>query len=284
MHAGAYPVCERDRGFEWRISYDRRKFPSTVALSQPLLTLRSQLDEVPSYSNLYPADTKFIMPKGRERTGASEEGEMTASIQTPTIMPPHHIIKNFLDETSAARLLDHAIKTEANYKATRIDEGDGDPWYRASLRTGDLGPMRKELESRILALSPLLISQLRVTPFEPARIEMEIVAHGDGAFYKPHFDTTVGKADGKPTQRMVTAVYYFYSLPKAFSGGALRLYAFGTKQSNVAYIDVEAGRNTLVAFPSWALHEVLPIGCPSRIFANSRFALNFWLHRRTPGT
>jgi SM-20-related protein len=40
--------------------------------------------------------------------------------------------------------------------------------------------------------------------------------------------------------------------------------------------------NTFVVFPSWVLHEVLPVSCPTKQFIDSRFALNFWLWRRKP--
>jgi SM-20-related protein len=33
-------------------------------------------------------------------------------------------------------------------------------------------------------------------------------------------------------------------------------------------------------FPSWVLHEVRPVSCPSKRFVDSRFAINCWLWRR----
>jgi SM-20-related protein len=77
-------------------------------------------------------------------------------------------------------------------------------------------------------------------------------------------------------------VYYFFSEPKAFNGGALRLYAIGGN-SQQSFIDIEPERNSLLVFPSWAPHEVMPVHCPSGRFVDSRFAINCWLYRKKSG-
>jgi Rps23 Pro-64 3,4-dihydroxylase Tpa1-like proline 4-hydroxylase len=38
-------------------------------------------------------------------------------------------------------------------------------------------------------------------------------------------------------------------------------------------------QNSIVFFPSSYLHEVMPVSCPSRAFADSRLTVNGWLHR-----
>jgi SM-20-related protein len=38
------------------------------------------------------------------------------------------------------------------------------------------------------------------------------------------------------------------------------------------------GQNFVVFFPAAAIHEVSVVQCPSRDFADSRFALNGWIH------
>lgn len=45
------------------------------------------------------------------------------------------------------------------------------------------------------------------------------------------------------------------------------------------YVDVPPESDTLVAFPSWLRHEVLPVHVPSGAWRDSRFAINCWLHR-----
>jgi Rps23 Pro-64 3,4-dihydroxylase Tpa1-like proline 4-hydroxylase len=122
-----------------------------------------------------------------------------------------------------------------------------------------------------------LIAQLRVSTFEMAGIEIQLVAHGDGAFYKPHIDTRTGPESDLSTVRVLSGVYYFHAEPKAFSGGALRLYDFAFGAHEPRFVDIEPERNTFVAFPSWARHEVLPVSCPTRQFIDSRFAVNCWV-------
>ena len=152
--------------------------------------------------------------------------------------------------------------------------------WRTSLRVSDFGPIKAMLRQRLLDFVPTLIADLRVTPFEPSKVELELVANNDGAFFKRHIDTFMGDAR-KASDRVLSAVYYFHAEPKAFSGGALRLYSFGTKEDEGNFADVQPEQNTLLAFPSWVLHEVLPVSCPSRRFSDSRFNVNCWVHRHS---
>ena len=122
-----------------------------------------------------------------------------------------------------------------------------------------------------------------MTPFEPSEVELELVANNDGAFFKPHIDTFIGDAR-KASERMLSAVYYFYAEPKAFSGGALRLYSFGTMEAREQIHRRAARANMLVVFPSWASHEVLPVSCPSGRFSDSRFNVNCWVYRHSKRT
>ena len=115
-----------------------------------------------------------------------------------------------------------------------------------------------------------------LTAFEVSQVELELMAHGDGAFYKRHLDTQTG-GDAR-SRRLVSGVYYFNHRPKAFSGGALRLYAIGDDDR---FIVIEPVHNSLLVFPSWAPHEVMPVSCPSKAFVDSRFAVNCWLRRKT---
>jgi len=202
----------------------------------------------------------------------------------PTLgpLPPYLVVNDFLSEELVARLLDHALLNEEKFAATTIRHGVVDASRRNSVGLRYLGPMKTKIKRRLQDVLPSLIGQLRVTPFELARIETELVAHGDGAFYKRHIDTLTGDAADDTTQRMISGVYYFYAEPKAFSGGALRLHAFGAPDANTKFIDIQPQQNTLVVFPSWAIHEVRPIEVPSKRFVDSRFAINCWLRRAKP--
>jgi hypothetical protein len=40
-------------------------------------------------------------------------------------------------------------------------------------------------------------------------------------------------------RRVITAVYYFHRLPKAFSGGVLRIYPLAGSKNSTAFVDIE---------------------------------------------
>ena len=145
------------------------------------------------------------------------------------------------------------------------------------------------LSERLLAALPQVMAGTGTGGLPPVSLELELAAHGDGAFYLPHLDIPVGArrkpVSGSPHEdRVLSAVYYFHHLPKAFSGGELRLFRFGadsdaTRADPANHVDLEPVGNNLVAFPSWIYHEVRPVSCPSGEFRDYRFALNCWYCR-----
>jgi SM-20-related protein len=199
-------------------------------------------------------------------------------------MPPYRVYRNFLDPLTHASLLAWAIENEARFEPSLVLSSDvqgderHDPSARRSLVVADFGPVKALVHQRLLNFVPTLISDLRVAPFEPSKISLELVANNDGAFFQPHIDTLVG-GERKASDRLISAVYYFHAEPKAFAGGALRLYPFAAKGTDGNFAVVPPDQNTLVAFPSWATHEVLPVSCPSQRFSDSRFNVNCWVHR-----
>jgi Rps23 Pro-64 3,4-dihydroxylase Tpa1-like proline 4-hydroxylase len=189
----------------------------------------------------------------------------------PALMPPYLVLSDFLDEDTVDRLLAFALHNEAAFAPTSLGRGTIDEARRISASIHDLGPFKPLLKARMLALLPEFVTSLHATPLPDTTLEIELVAHGDGAFYKRHVDTQT--ATDFRAIRFLSGVYYFHTEPKAFSGGALRLYAIGPQ---AAHVDIEPVRNSLVVFPSWIPHEVLRVSCPSRRFAGSRFAINCW--------
>lgn len=209
-------------------------------------------------------------------------GEM---IMQDTLLPPHGIHSDLLTEQEIGALLDHALAIEGEFRPATVDDLKRDITYkldvarRRCLDTRNLGAFRAVFEERARALLPSFVAELGVPAFEIAKVELQIVAYGDGSFQKAHIDTAVGAAK-LATKRVLTAVYYFHALPKAFSGGALRLYPLMRREPAGKFVDIEPVRNRLVVFPSWARHEVLPVSVPSGQFRDSRFAINCWIHDR----
>jgi SM-20-related protein len=193
------------------------------------------------------------------------------------LMPPYCIKRDFLDEGLVSELLAWVSTQEARFTPTAVYDGVR-PDFRRSLKLPDLGPLWPRLWEPMSVLPPALVAEHYVQPFEPVRVEAELVAHGDGAFFGQHVDTMTEGVPELPGQyRLLSGVYYFHRAPKAFDGGCLRMYPIAL---NTGYVDIEPLHNTLVAFPSWAVHEVLPVGVPSRQFMDSRFAINIWFYGR----
>ena len=80
------------------------------------------------------------------------------------------------------------------------------------------------------------------------KLEVEMVAHGDGAFFAEHSDTLL-EGQKFVIRRIISAVYYFHRLPKSFTGGILRIYPLAGREKSDAYI--EPVNDTLIFFPSW---------------------------------
>jgi predicted 2-oxoglutarate/Fe(II)-dependent dioxygenase YbiX len=216
------------------------------------------------------------LQRGGERAGAAGG-----------LMPPYLVLRDFLDEAAAAGLLEHAITRQAQFTPTGVgsspDGASVDPSIRVSTGLRTLGAFRPMLKAKILGLLPTLVDQLGVKPPEDARLETQLVAHGDGAFYRRHIDTATALYRERDRIRILSGVYYFHAEPKAFTGGALRLHAIGGGVG-ANFIDLEPARNSLLVFLSWAPHEVMPVTCPSKAFADSRFAINCWIHDKKPAS
>ncbi len=209
-------------------------------------------------------------------------------------LPPFVQVTDFLPAELHAALLDWALGNEEKFRAAtvanRLDKDSRiDPDVRIAQTMRDLGPARAAIEAKLLEALPRLIAATGVKGPEPRSLELELAAHGDGAHYGAHLDIPVGQGrrtiGARPGEdRVLSGVYYFYNEPKGFSGGALRLYRFNAKPAEGSagdsdYVDIQPLNNSLVAFPSWATHEVRRVSCASGAFRDYRFALNCWYCR-----
>jgi Rps23 Pro-64 3,4-dihydroxylase Tpa1-like proline 4-hydroxylase len=201
---------------------------------------------------------------------------MTTARTISVIMPPYVVVRDFLDQADVIELLDYAVAHEANFIPTGVGKATINRSVRFSAVLRDLGRFKSLLTDKLVPMLPQFIDRLRVSQFDFSGLETELVAHGDGAFYKQHIDTQTARYDEVKSIRVLSGVYYFNADPKAFTGGSLRLFAIGAKDQ---FADIEPVCNSLLVFPSWAPHEVLPVSCPSKRFIDSRFAINCWFHR-----
>jgi SM-20-related protein len=190
--------------------------------------------------------------------------------------PPHGLVRDWLGPETVGRLMRFAESREYCFEDTDVSHGITEvvDHRRRVSRKLSLGDLKKEVRAKVADLLPVMFDRLAIKPFIPSRIEVELVAHGDGAFFSRHIDATQ-----QCPQRVISAVYYFHALPKAFSGGVLRLHSLAASGRRGTFVDIQPDYDTLVFFPSFFPHEVLSVKCPSGKFIDSRFAVNFWFHR-----
>lgn len=193
---------------------------------------------------------------------------------------PYRIYRDFLPPEHHAAILAWALDNQSRFAPSVIGgvAKSVQPTIRQSVFLRDFGPLEPVLRQRITALLPQLFSDFATRPFAVQGLELELVAHNDGAFYRRHIDTVTTERPGYG-DRILSGVYYFWREPKGFDDGALRLYRLGSSGQHGHFPDISPLQNGLVAFRSWWPHEVMPVRCPSGEFADSRFAVNCWIYR-----
>lgn len=221
-------------------------------------------------------------------------------------LPPLGRIPDFLPPEQREKLLAWVLANEARFRPATVNKGrtasgdEVDPHKRIALTSRDIGPFEPLLREALLDALPRLMEATGTAGPEPRSLELELAAHGDGAHFQPHLDIPVGPkraplGSHRGEDRILSAVYYFHRRPKGFSGGELRLFRFGAPAAGCGeeaanHLDVIPDDNSLVAFPSWACHEVRTVSCRSGDFRDYRFALNCWYCRplaagtRAPGS
>jgi Rps23 Pro-64 3,4-dihydroxylase Tpa1-like proline 4-hydroxylase len=192
----------------------------------------------------------------------------------------HLVIDDFLPPAVHADWLAFALEQADHFTPALVREEAGGqyaPGTRRSLLFADaLGVREDRFVAAITARHDTLFAETGTPPFPVAKHEIELAVHLDGCFFAAHQDTFTGQnRAGLKSDRLISAVYYFHDQPKGFSGGELALYPFGGADPVV----IEPRDNRLVAFPSFALHEVRPVHCPGDHFAQARFSINCWLRR-----
>jgi len=198
-----------------------------------------------------------------------------AAVETPR----HLIIDDFLAVEEHHDMLAYAIANEARFEAGTVTTRDSH--YRQNLVIMNFheAAHSKLLCNRLLTWFPQITRMLGMDLFALGSVESQLTASNDGHYFRAHTDS--GESQTEP--RALSCVYYFFRQPRAFTGGALRLYDTcrqgDQSWSAASYREIEPVSNRLVVFPSETHHELMPIRCPSRKFADSRFAVTNWLHR-----
>src|SRR5262245_32086963 len=86
------------------------------------------------------------------------------------------------------------------------DSGGVDHSVRRSHRLPDMGSFAGHIEGELQRVLPAIFQELGTPAFVPSSYEIELVAHGDGAFFSRHIDTYTTRK----RQRVISGVYYFH--------------------------------------------------------------------------
>ena len=189
-------------------------------------------------------------------------------------------IDNFLSRREREKLLNYALQHEDKFTLTGPATNTSDyPEHRDSMVIYYSPEFADLMVNKVQKILPDVLVKLGIQSFPVANIDAQMTAHNDGHYFRIHNDN----GSDKDINRVLTYVYYFYREPKAFTDGELLLY--DSKKENNYYVraggltTIEPLNNRIVFFYSGYLHEVLPVRCPSKAFADSRFTVNGWVCR-----
>ena len=227
-------------------------------------------------SDADPVEAQRDRRAGRGATNASTDPNLKAAAM-PKSNISYERISDFLPSDERQALFSWCLLNSREFEnAGVLRESEGVAQHDRNIRVAShalLRPdLRRMISRRIDQKIPQLMSGLGVRA-QKWKKEINVAAHNDGAHFSRHIDLAIGKNDAH--SRRISAIYYFHAEVKKFEGGQLRLHSLLGGE----FIDIEPEQNTLIAFPSFLPHEVVKVSCPGCAFADSRFAVNIWLHQ-----
>jgi SM-20-related protein len=215
--------------------------------------------------------------------GAEQGRSGVGVLDAPAIVRAQSVVLDeFLAPQELDELVSYALQHESEFQNSEVISPSGDPGvidysHRRSRVLMDLGKHQDVILERIRRVLPKVLDQFGIEEFPVTHVEAQITASTDGDFFHAHSDD----AQEKIASRRITFVYFFHREPRQFDGGELRLHDSRGEQyiSAGTYQTIVPQQNQIVFFPCSVLHEITPVECPSRAFADSRFTLNGWLHK-----
>ena len=208
----------------------------------------------------------------RNATGAYQPAH-AAQLRRPRFV----VVDDFLSAQEHDELLAYALISEAEFQKGTVTTYQPDVRQNLVILNFGESVHSRLLENRLLTWFPLLARTLGMRLFPLAPVESQLTAATDGYYFKMHSD------EAPEIPRVLSCIYYLHREPRGFAGGDLRLYDAidqgGSRRAADTFTAVTPAANRLVVFPSEEFHEAMPVRCPSRKFADSRFAVTTWLHR-----
>jgi Rps23 Pro-64 3,4-dihydroxylase Tpa1-like proline 4-hydroxylase len=205
-------------------------------------------------------------------------------MESPIVRAQSVVLDEFLAPQELEELIQYSLQHEAEFKNSEVIAPSGEPGvndysHRRSRVLEELGPYEELILTRIRGVLPSVFEQLGMEEFPVTRTEVQITASNDGDFFHAHCDDSQERI----ASRRLTFVYFFHRDPSPFSGGELLLHdsrqSGDHPQSVGTYQSIVPRQNQIVFFPCSTLHEITPVQCESRTFADSRFTVNGWLHQ-----
>ena len=222
-------------------------------------------------------DAEGAEEPGATTTGGGATGEMALQLKRPAL--PFLVMEEFLSPEQHAEVVKLALAAETRFQPSTTAGGSGR--RRSSRVLTENAPITEIVIPRLNQVVSDVAWRLHVERAANASgapgVECQVTAHNDGDFYNMHNDSGAAGLE----KRTISYVYYFRSRPKAFRGGELRLYEVAV--ANGVYVAgdenwmVKPKDNSAIFFPSHTMHEVLPVTCSSKQFADSRFTVNGWI-------
>jgi len=224
-------------------------------------------------------------PPGRARSTAVISETSVVVRPRPATLPAQCVILDeFLAPQELEELMRFALAHESQFSASEVvaptsERGVIDYEHRRSRVLTDLENYQELLIRRIKMVLPKVVRKLGMEEFAIVGVEAQITASNDGDFFRFHSDN----ASDRVAARHLTFVYFFHREPRQFEGGELRIHDARLEQDRYisagSYQTIVPRQNQIVFFPCELLHEITPVKCPSRLFADSRFTLNGWLRQ-----
>ncbi len=226
-----------------------------------------------------PPPISFATAALRTKTGG------VAVLEADDYLPAECVVLDeFLTSVELNRLRQYVLEQEMRFETSEVlspgfTGGAVDYEHRRSHVLMDLGGHERMITDRLLTFLPRVLQKWGRDPFPISRVETQTTASNHGDFFHCHSDNGAEAV----AAREITFVYFFHREPKQFSGGELRIYDSRRENDNYVptanYRTIVPEQNQLVLFASGLSHEITPVECPSRTFADSRFTVNGWIHR-----
>ncbi len=222
---------------------------------------------------------------GHGLTTAVVSQTKAAVAEMPVTLPSRCVVLDeFLAPQELAELTQFTLQHETNFQVSEVlspsaEKGVVNYDHRRSRVLMDLERHQGLILERVKSVLPQVLQKLGMQEFSIQAIEAQITASNDGDFFHFHSDNGSERA----ASRHLTFVYFFHREPRQFEGGELRIHdarlEAGVYVSEGSYQTIVPQQNQIVFFPCELMHEITPVKCLSRLFADSRFTLNGWLRQ-----